>query len=462
MSFGIIASSYKPIVHPPTGSPYADLVLTHAPLLYWRLGDTSGTTAVDSSGYGRDGTYINDTPTMGAAGILIDDSGTSTVFESTYHQSAEISYGSWMNNGNVTITCTFLWGYTAPNIQTIASRYWDDTNDVSWFLYREGQEFKFMYRTAGGQDVTISSGAVGEVGKTYYVAAYAGAAGAGIRVYSLGQLLGSATGIAQAVNSSNRSFAVAERDSASAAGFYPMGGTLQEVAFFGSLLSTGDLDALAAQATQPQSRWVARTSGSALRDGTNTRTLTFSAASAGSFVMAVVSGPVTSTATSPGWTKRLSPVDNTELAVFTLNASGGETSLNLTHNGSNYPLNYVIYEFPAGTSWVAGDSVSNGDAPGLTGLPGTPVTVFAALSMASDSPSDYTDMTWGHRWIEDVDLLVPSDNVTDGAHLGVGWTSHIVRTSINPGTEGYFGPVYQYTPARWTNTTAVTFALAFP
>lgn len=38
---------------------------------YWRLGESSGVTAVDASGNGRDGTYVN-APTLGAAGALAD------------------------------------------------------------------------------------------------------------------------------------------------------------------------------------------------------------------------------------------------------------------------------------------------------------------------------------------------------------------------------------------------------
>ncbi len=38
---------------------YKDLVLEDAPVGYWRLNETSGTTAVDSSGNNRNGTYVN-------------------------------------------------------------------------------------------------------------------------------------------------------------------------------------------------------------------------------------------------------------------------------------------------------------------------------------------------------------------------------------------------------------------
>ncbi len=47
---------------------YASEVLADSPLVYLKLGDTSGTTAVDSSGNGRNGTYLN-SPTLNQSGI---------------------------------------------------------------------------------------------------------------------------------------------------------------------------------------------------------------------------------------------------------------------------------------------------------------------------------------------------------------------------------------------------------
>lgn len=51
---------------------YASEVLADSPRIWWRLADTSGTTAVDSSGASRNGTYTNG-PTLGASGLLVGD-----------------------------------------------------------------------------------------------------------------------------------------------------------------------------------------------------------------------------------------------------------------------------------------------------------------------------------------------------------------------------------------------------
>ena len=51
------------------GPSYSSSVLADSPLAYWRLGESSGSTAADASGNGRTGSYLN-TPTLGAGGAL--------------------------------------------------------------------------------------------------------------------------------------------------------------------------------------------------------------------------------------------------------------------------------------------------------------------------------------------------------------------------------------------------------
>lgn len=53
---GIVAGQMRQSA--PVSTGYFDLVMSHAPLGYWRLGEPSGTTAADSSGNGRNGTYF--------------------------------------------------------------------------------------------------------------------------------------------------------------------------------------------------------------------------------------------------------------------------------------------------------------------------------------------------------------------------------------------------------------------
>lgn len=52
---------------------YSQLVLSHSPASYWRLGEASGSVAADSSGNGRNGTYSGGM-TRAVAGVLASDS----------------------------------------------------------------------------------------------------------------------------------------------------------------------------------------------------------------------------------------------------------------------------------------------------------------------------------------------------------------------------------------------------
>src|SRR5690349_4085952 len=133
--------------------------------------------------------------------------------------------------------------------------------------------------------------------------------------------------------------------------------------------------------------WVNRTAlsgSSTAANGTNSHTCTFTAATSGNFLVAVIGGAATST-TPAGWTLGISAVNNCGLYVFTKTASGGESSFSTTHNGSNRAILGVVYEFPAGTSFLSSNSTtgmaysSTVTGPQVTGLTGT-FTRFAARS----------------------------------------------------------------------------------
>jgi hypothetical protein len=64
----------------PPQSAYAAAVLADSPIAYWRLDETSGTTARDSSGHGNDGTYIG-VVSHGTAGAIASDPDTATTFD---------------------------------------------------------------------------------------------------------------------------------------------------------------------------------------------------------------------------------------------------------------------------------------------------------------------------------------------------------------------------------------------
>ena len=58
---------------------YHELVLASAPLAYWRLGESSGSVAADSSGNGKSGAYASGT-TLGQAGVIGSSTDTAVAF----------------------------------------------------------------------------------------------------------------------------------------------------------------------------------------------------------------------------------------------------------------------------------------------------------------------------------------------------------------------------------------------
>ena len=58
---------------------YRDVILADNPIMYWRLGETSGTIAYDESANHRDASYINN-PLLGFPGAIANDTNTSVGF----------------------------------------------------------------------------------------------------------------------------------------------------------------------------------------------------------------------------------------------------------------------------------------------------------------------------------------------------------------------------------------------
>jgi hypothetical protein len=63
--------------------PYRDEILADSPVAYWRLGESSGTTAVDQRGL-RSGTYVGG-PTLGVPGILSSDPDTAVLLNTSQY-----------------------------------------------------------------------------------------------------------------------------------------------------------------------------------------------------------------------------------------------------------------------------------------------------------------------------------------------------------------------------------------
>jgi hypothetical protein len=142
---------------------YSHVVLALGPSAYWRLGETSGTTAYDASGHGRDATYQGD-PTLGLPGAIIGDANTSVGFDgihddavwvpnSTYRGAFTIV--AWIANTRHTRrpeqtffdTRTFSAEYSFDFKLSSGNLKVDVGNGRRWFLTGPGIPFDFQLGT---------------------------------------------------------------------------------------------------------------------------------------------------------------------------------------------------------------------------------------------------------------------------------------------------------------------------
>jgi hypothetical protein len=189
--------------------------------------------------------------------------------------------------------------------------------------------------------------------------------------------------------------------------------------------------------------WLNKTAGISARNGTTSRTITFSTFGdapftpvVGALLVVVVFGAVTN-AGSVGWTEQLSPVNSGELSVFTKTAVGADT-LTITNNGSNYPEGVVAYQFPIGSTYAAGagDGTITADntwntLSGLTGGVGNERLIIAARARSVASTATAGDSTWSAPWVEDADLFTAQVG-TDGLYLTTGHQINVTTTTVTP------------------------------
>lgn len=198
-------------------------------------------------------------------------------------------------------------------------------------------------------------------------------------------------------------------------------------------------------------KWINRTLVQAPRNGTTSHAVAFTAATAGNLLVAVVEGAVTST-TPSGWTLPANgaAVSNTGLYVWWKVATAGEAAFTTTHNGSNYPIAVVVYEFHAGSTFVKaaqGSGIAKASAnPALTGLTGTNLGMAAIAIVGATSSATWTTVWTGAT--EDVDVAVATSG-TDGYLFSAAYVEDSTATSFQP------------TGAATTTTTDTKEALTF-
>lgn len=126
-----------------SGGPYASAVSADSPTIYWRLGESSGTTAADSSGNGHTGTY-NGSPIFGNAGLQTSDSDSATYFISTSNHYAKAdadlagTYGAYSLEVIFKMTIEpasygHVWGVDSTAGGFLALEIYGPDSAINWF-----------------------------------------------------------------------------------------------------------------------------------------------------------------------------------------------------------------------------------------------------------------------------------------------------------------------------------------
>lgn len=136
----------------PAWSDYQDCVLADAPLSYWRLGEASGSTAVDVQGV-NDGTYTGGV-TLGEAGALSGDPDTAALFDGSSGYVSVASAAS-LNFGTTAPFTMEAWIKTssAALYQIIFEKF-DGTNGYYFYLYNGAK----LYVQIGGNGTFYGGG----------------------------------------------------------------------------------------------------------------------------------------------------------------------------------------------------------------------------------------------------------------------------------------------------------------
>lgn len=212
------------------GLPYYQVIMRDKPIRYYRLGERSGTTAVDSSSSGQNGT-LNGGITLGQAGLIKGDPTTCMSFDGS------TGYISLPTTGLPTGTASWsveAWVTTGSTIASSAAYFivffgTDTTDGGAEFFWGNVSTSTFWLDADGAS--SVRSGTI-TTNTSYYVAGTFD--GTNYRLYVNGSLVGGPTALTTNIVASTAFI-----------GKHPAGafcnGSLQEVAIYSKALSAGQI-----------------------------------------------------------------------------------------------------------------------------------------------------------------------------------------------------------------------------
>ncbi|GEM_PF-1525877 len=211
---------------------YASIIAEDNPVGYWRLGETTGTTAGDSSGNSRDGTYSGGV-TLGEAGALVVDPDTAARFvgtngvvlvpDSPALKPAQITVEAWVNSA----ADNPVYGTV---VMKATNSSWQDGYGLTVPVAGQIEFFVNSYSNSASLVAT----ALPANTWTHLVGTYDGMM---IRLYKNGVLAGSMA-YNQPIAHASQPFRIGSGE-----GGYGWKGALDEVAVYGSVLSADQVRA---------------------------------------------------------------------------------------------------------------------------------------------------------------------------------------------------------------------------
>lgn len=218
---------------------YSDDVLALSPLLYAKLAEASGSTLVDSSGNGHDGTWPA-APVFGVTGLLTGDPDTATDFQGpTAGGHAVITSGTWMDTTTLTIVAWIKRESTSAT-GYIISRDGNAGSNRDWrlFLNNSTGRLDFGVWNAAGTVVTLSPSTVLANDTRYCVAAKYD--GTNMKLFVDGVQIGSVAHTGN-VRTTAQQICIGSFNEGTSTRF---NGVMGKIALFGTALSDADILAL--------------------------------------------------------------------------------------------------------------------------------------------------------------------------------------------------------------------------
>jgi PKD repeat protein len=217
------------------GSTYSQTVLADSPLAYWRLGETSGTSAADASGNGRTGSYVG-APTLGAPGAL-SEANTAVGFNGS-SQYVNVPYAAALNPAQFTVEgWAFITGGQGTYRSLVTSRDYSTNNARGFVIYAAADNTWQLWNGAGAGWSIAYGPAVTLNQWTHLVGTYDGTT---MRLYVNGTLVASTA--AGYVQNTQRPLRIATGRTESTPTFY-LPGRVDEVAVYASALSEARVQA---------------------------------------------------------------------------------------------------------------------------------------------------------------------------------------------------------------------------